>query len=97
MLNSYPYLTLRNHTYYARIHIPNHLSEIAGRKNFFYSLRTNDYAQAIRAVKLGLKVKAISQISYELGRFAMILFNACHDTSVKRIGCRIDTFTIGRQ
>ena len=51
MLNSYPYLTLRNHTYYARIHIPNHLSEIAGRKNFFYSLRTNDYSQAIHRIK----------------------------------------------
>lgn len=51
MLKFYPYLTMRNHTYYVRIRIPNHLAQIAGRKNFFYSLRTKDYAQAINLVK----------------------------------------------
>ena len=36
MLNSYPHLTIRNHTYYARFSVPKHLTGIAKRKNFFY-------------------------------------------------------------
>ena len=51
MLNSYPHLTIRNHTYYARFSVPKHLTEIAKRKNFFYSLFTKDYYQALHKVK----------------------------------------------
>lgn len=51
MLNSYPHLTLRNHTYYARFYVPKHLVEIAKRKNFFYSLFTKDYYEALHKVK----------------------------------------------
>jgi len=51
MLNSYPHLTIRNHTYYARFSIPKHLVEIAKRKNFFYSLFTKDYYEALHKVK----------------------------------------------
>lgn len=51
MLSSYPHLTIRNHTYYARFVVPKHLVEIAKRKNFFYSLFTKDYTQALHKVK----------------------------------------------
>ena len=51
MLNFYPHLTIRNHTYYARFSVPKHLVKIAKRKNFFYSLFTKDYYQALHKVK----------------------------------------------
>jgi len=51
MLSLYPHLTIRNHTYYARFVVPKHLVEIAKRKNFFYSLFTKDYTQALHKVK----------------------------------------------
>lgn len=51
MLSSYPHLTIRNHTYYARFSIPKHLVEIAKRKNFYYSLYTKDYYEALHKVK----------------------------------------------
>ena len=51
MLNFYPNLQLRNHTYYARFSVPKHLTGIAKRKNFYYSLYTKDYHQAIHKVK----------------------------------------------
>ena len=51
MLKFYPNLQLRNHTYYARFSIPKHLVEIAKRKNFYYSLFTKDYYEALHKVK----------------------------------------------
>ena len=51
MLNSYPNLTMGNHTYYARFSIPKHLTGIAKSKNFFYSLFIKDYYAALHKVK----------------------------------------------
>lgn len=47
----YPRLAIRNHTYYIRVSVPKALIPLVKRKNFFYSLQTKDYFEALYKVR----------------------------------------------
>ena len=83
MLYSYPHLTIRKHTYYARFSVPKHLTEIAKRKNFFYSLHTKDYYEALHKVKeFAYKTDLLMQ-SYERKHQEMLKLKHKHTGDTK--------------
>lgn len=51
MVFLYPRLAIRKHTYYIRVSVPKVLIPLVKRKNFFYSLQTKDYFDALYRVR----------------------------------------------
>lgn len=84
MLSSYPHLMIRNHTYYARFVVPKHLMEIAKRRNFFYSLYTKDYYDALHKVKeYAYKTDLLMQ-SYERKYNEMLKLRHKHTKEIRK-------------
>lgn len=72
-MNGYNNLVRRNHTYYIRVRIPFNLQYLLKRKEFKYSLKTNDYQIARdNLYKEGYKIKLVITL---LKRFDMEIKN----------------------
>ena len=50
-MNGHNRLVRRNHTYYLRARIPNSLVYLTHKTQFWYSLKTNNYYEALEKVR----------------------------------------------
>ena len=50
-MNGHNRLVRRNHTYYLRARIPNSLVYLIHKSQFWYSLKTNNYQEALEKVR----------------------------------------------
>ena len=70
-MNGHNRLIRRNHTYYLRARIPTHLTYLIHKAQFYYSLQTNNYKQALAKLskeshKVDIKINLLKSIDMRI-------------------------------
>ena len=87
-MNGHNRLVRRNHTYYIRARIPSSLVYLANSTQFWYSLKTNDYYEALAKLpkeshKVNVKINLLREIDMRIRKGQLILDDEDIDKMVK--------------
>lgn len=87
-MNGHNRLVRRNHTYYIRARILSSLVYLANSTQFWYSLKTNDYYEALAKLpkeshKVNVKINLLREIDMRIRKGQLILDDEDIDKMVK--------------